>query len=173
MLTPGIWLTGTNADANRKEANMNPFYYPFFPPVRPVRRRNCLKQVNIYELPTTGVQVTDTSVDLGINPRLYNELPCECMVILRIRQSIPASAANLPVNVVIPTSASSSTITPSTAGTRKMPVIDHASSRVVGSDVNGFTDAFALLDKDLGILRFVDFRTGAPSSDTPASVKAK
>lgn len=153
---------------------------PFGPgPVLP-RRRSHLKRLQIFELPTNGVSLSDTSVDYGINPCLYNELPCECFIALRIRQAVPAGGAGLPVTVVTPTGSASSTVTTpgSATGTKKTPVIDHNHNQVVGSDVNEFTDAFALIDKGLGIIRFVNFVSGGvevSGGNTPAaaSVKAK
>lgn len=165
---------------------MNPFYNPTlgFPllgpgPVLP-RRRSCLKRLQIFELPTNGVSLSDASVDYGINPCLYKELPCECYITLRIRQAVPAGGAGLPVTVVTPAGSSKSTVsTPgATTGTKKTPVIDHNNTQVVGSDVSEFTDALALLDKNLGIIKFVNFVSGGAAvsgGNTPAaaSVKAK
>lgn len=154
---------------------MYPFYnnivgFPPFPLLGPVpvtRRRSCLKQIKIFELPTNGVALSASSVDYGINPRIYNQLPCECYITLRIRQAVPAGGENLPVNVVVPTNSSSSTVsTPgATTGTKKAPVIDHDNSQVTGTDVSEFTDALALLDKSLGIIKFVNFRSASTSSN--------
>lgn len=148
--------------------------FPFGPgPVIP-RRRSCLKRLQIFELPTTGVALSDASVDFGINPCLYNELPCECYVTLRIRQAVPAGGAALPITVVTPTGSSKSTVsTPgATSGTKKTPVTDHNSNPVVGADVSEFTDVLALLDKNLGIMRFVNFVSGATPNPTAASEPA-
>lgn len=145
---------------------------PFGPgPVIP-KRRSCLKRLQIFELKTSGVSLSDNSVDYGINPCLYNELPCECYVTLRIRQAVPAGGAALPVTVVTPTGSSRSTVsTPGAAtGTKKTTVTDHNNNPVVGADVSELTDALALVDKSLGIIKFVNFVSGgAPAA---ASVKA-
>ena len=164
--------------ANPLNNMTNPWGIPVagFPPfpVIPGRRRSRLKRIDTFELPTTGVQLSDTSVDYGINPCLYNELPCECQLILKIRQAVPAGGENLSITVVTPTAGSGSTVTSSgsTTGTQKTPVIDHNSNTVVGNDVSQFTDVLALLDKSLGIIRFVNFVSGgttASSSNTPAT----
>lgn len=155
--------------------------FPFGPgPVIP-RRRNYLKRLEIFELPTMGVQLSATSVDYGINPCVYAQLPCECYVTLRIRQAVPAGGAALPVSVVVPTAGSSkSTVTTpgSTSGTKKVTVVDHTGGNVVGADVTEFTDVLALVDKSLGIIRFVNFVSGGtPAADaggnTPASASVK
>lgn len=59
--------------------------YPFNPFI-PIGQRNQIKLIDvggIYELKTNAQQVTDASVDYGINPCYYNALPCECIVLLK------------------------------------------------------------------------------------------
>lgn len=158
---------------------MNNMFNPFFPSpfgVPPVaRRRSCLKEIKTFELPITGFNVTDTTLDLGINPKIYCQLPCECFVVMRVRQSIPAAADALPVTVVTPASSSSSTVSNNNTGSRKTSVVDHDSNPVVGADIADVTDIYALVDKSIGLIRFVNFRTGAAAaaptnaSVTPAS----
>lgn len=166
--------------------NSNPYALFGFPtlglplgpgPVLP-RRRSCLKRLQIFELPTNGVALSDTSVDYGINPCLYRELPCECYVTLRIRQAVPAGGEALPVAIAVPAGSPGSTVsTPgSTTGTKKTPVIDHNNAPVVGSDVSELTDAFALVDKNLGIIKFVNFvssGTAAAGGNTPAAASMR
>ena len=51
--------------------------YPFNPFI-PIGQRNQIKLIDvggIYELKTNAQQVTDASVDYGINPCYYNALP--------------------------------------------------------------------------------------------------
>lgn len=156
--------------------NFNPFLLsPFAVPVG--RRRRCLKEVRTFELPVNGLTVTDTTLDLGINPRLYRELPCECFVILKVREQIPAAGDGLPVAVVTPTGATTSTVSSgnsSSTGTKKTPVIDHDNNPVVGSDLSPYTDAYVFIDKGLGIFRFVNFRGGGtPVQNTPADNASK
>lgn len=136
------------------------YFNPLYPPVG--RSRYCLKEIKTFELPITGYSVSDATLDLGVNPKMYCQLPCTCFVVLRIRQSIPASAAALPITVVTPTSSSSSTVNSNTTGTKKTSVVDHDNNPVVGSDITDVTDAVALIDKSIGLIRFVNFRTGTP-----------
>ena len=68
-------------------------------------QRNGLRRVDIggiYELRTNAQQVTEASVDFGINPNCYNALPCESVVLLKIHQGVPTASAALPVTVVVP-----------------------------------------------------------------------
>lgn len=149
-------------------------FNPLFPgpAIRPlVRQRSCLKEVRTFELPVNGMVVSEETLDLGINPCLYRELPCECFVILKVREPIPAAADGLPVTVVTPSGSTTSTTTPSgsTTGNKKTPVIDHDNNPVTGSDLSPYTDAYVFIDKSLGIFRFVNFRSnGGGQVNAPA-----
>lgn len=150
---------------------------PFGPGPVIRRRRSPLKQLQIFELPTNGVALSATSVDYGINPCLYNQLPCECYVTLRIRQAVPTGGEGLAVTIATPAGSPSSTVSApgASTGTKKTPVIDHNNSPVVGSDVSELTDALALIDKNLGIIKFVNFvsGSGATGGNTPAAASAR
>lgn len=154
---------------------MNNMFNPLFPsPLgfpRVGRRRSYLKEIRTFELPVNGMVVSEETLDLGINPCLYRELPCECFVILKVREPIPAAADGLPVTVVTPSGSTTSTTTPSgsTTGNKKTPVIDHDNNPVTGSDLSPYTDAYVFIDKSLGIFRFVNFRSGGGTPvNTPA-----
>lgn len=136
------------------------------PPLPLIRPRVRVKKLDIFELPTTNVSLSATSVDFGIDKCLYNLLPCECYITLQVNQAVPAGGAALPVNVVTPTSNSSTnTGTPaSSSGEGKTPVVDHNSNNVIGSDITDSREIFAFLNKREGLIRFVNFVTGA----TPA-----
>lgn len=138
--------------------------YPF-----PARRRN-VKQLGIYELPTTNVSLSETSVDFGIDRCLYNELPCECYISLVVLQAVPAGGEALPVTVVVPTSSTSTnTGTTTSNGESGVPVVDHNTNPVVGSDLTTSREVFAYLNKRQGIIRFVNFVTGSGAAAAVAS----
>ena len=131
-------------------------YYPPFP------KRSRLKQLRIYELPTTNVALSETSVDFGIDRCLYNELPCECYLSMLFAQAVPDGGAALPVTVVVPTSGTSTnTGTANANGESGTPVVDHNTNPVVGSDLTTTREVFAYLNKRQGIIRFVNFVTGS------------
>lgn len=119
-------------------------------------------------LSTNGVQLTDATVDFGIDPRQYNCLPCESIVLLRINSAVPAGGEALPVTVVVP-SFGRSTLDASTAttgagtatGTTKVPVVDSQNNQLVGDDVEITTERFAYINKCTGIIRFIEFTSGA------------
>lgn len=65
-----------------KEVTMFPLY-PFNPFI-PIGQRNQIKLIDvggIYELKTNAQQVTDASVDYGINPCYYNALPSTAQIV--------------------------------------------------------------------------------------------
>lgn len=108
---------------------MFPLNYPFSPLFPMVRRRNPIKRVDIggiYELKTNALQVTNESVDFGINPSCYKALPCESIVLLKIHQGVPTAGEDLPVKIVVPhngettISTTSGTTSGTTMPTRRM-----------------------------------------------------
>lgn len=155
---------------------MNPFINPFCPIPFPAFRGPRLKVLNIYELPTANVSLSATSVDYGIDKCIYNQLPCECYITLQINNAVPTGGAALPVTIVAPTGGNTTNTGTSTtqSGEKKVNVVDHNSTNVIGSDLTDTREVFAYLNKRDNIIRFVNFRTAgtAPASDTPASASA-
>lgn len=141
--------------------------FPFNPlfPFYPIGTRNAIKRVDIggiYELKTNAQQVTDASVDYGINPSCYNALPCECIVLLKIHQGVATASATLPVTIVTPNSGTTTvngTSNSGTAsGTKKIPVVDHNGTAVTGASVVGTTEALAYINKKSGVFRLLGFQ---------------
>lgn len=140
---------------------LNPFN-PFFP----IGKRNQIRRIDIggiYELKTNAQQVTEASVDYGINPCYYNALPCECIVLLKIHQGVAAASATLPVTVVTPNSGSTTIngtagSTGTTSGTQKVPIVDHGGIAVTGASVSDTTEALAYINKKSGIIRLLGFQ---------------
>ena len=127
-----------------------------------------IEQGGIPVLSTNGVQLTDATVDFGINPCQYNYLPCESIVLLRINSAVPAGGEALPVTIVVPSQgrstldASTSTAGAGTAtGTTKVPVVDSQNNQLVGDDIEVSTERLAYIDKCRGIIRFLEFTSGA------------
>lgn len=147
-----------------KEVTMFPLN-PFNPFI-PIGQRNQIKRIDvggIYELKTNAQQVTEASVDYGINPCYYNALPCECIVLLKIHQGVAAASATLPITVVIPNSGSTiingtAGSTDTTSGTQKVPIVDHGGTVVTGASVSDTTEALAYINKKSGIIRLLGFQ---------------
>lgn len=125
----------------------------------------------IYELSTNAVQLTDASVDYGINPCCYNALPCESIILLKIHADAPIGGEELPVTVVTPNQGQSTVGTSgSTSGTTKVPVVDSKGNTVTGTDVVGNTERLAYLNKRTGTIRFLEFTASTSTGgDTPAA----
>ena len=124
--------------------------YPFNPFI-PIGQRNQIKRIDvggIYELKTNAQQVTDASVDYGINPCYYNALPCECIVLLKIHQGVAAGSATLPVTIV----------TPNSGSTTVNGTVDHVGKAVPGASVSETTEALAYINKKSGIIRLLGFQ---------------
>lgn len=134
-----------------------------------------LKELRNFELPTTAVALSETSVDFGINPCLYNELPCECFVTLKVRQSVPAGGEALPVTIVTPSQGGSTVSGQNSSSGQKTNVVDHNGDNVVGSDLGDLTEVYAYVNKELGVIRFVNFVSGGTQASAQAvnAVKSK
>ena len=114
----------------------------------------------IYKLTTNAVALTDSTVDYGINPCLYNKLPNESIVLLTIHADVPAGGEGFGVTVVTPNSGASTVTTNPNAigtGTAKIPVIDSQGTQVTGANVSGNIERLAYINKSAGIIRFLEF----------------
>ena len=82
----------------------------------PVVRRIVVPKIDLNGIPvieTTGyVETTNdvATVDYGINPCIWRALPTRGVVVWKVRHPVTTTGATLPVNVVIPTSTSNSTV---------------------------------------------------------------
>lgn len=147
---------------------MFPLNYPFSPLFPMVKRRNPIKRVDIggiYELKTNALQVTNDSVDFGVNPSCYKALPCESIVLLKIHQGVPTTGEDLPVKIVVPHNGATTISTTSgtisgttTAGTAKSSVVDHTGSAVTGAGLSSTTEALAYINKKSGTIRLLGFQ---------------
>ena len=127
----------------------------------------------IYILSTNAVQLTDSSVDYGINPVCYNLLPCESIVLLKVHADVPAGGEALGITLVAPSGGNSTvTATGSTTGTTKVPIVDSNGNPVKGSDVTGTTERWAYINKRTGVIRFLEFTASATSVPTASAEPA-
>lgn len=181
--------------------NNNPyamFGFPLgFPPFFPLMRRRApyplLDRRGMPEVCTTGLIENlegESTVDYGINPCVWRALPNQATILWKVRHPVSQNGASLPVTVVIPTGNNSSTVV-STAGTKKIPVVDNKSTQVQGGDVTvptgsgsetqqGYTtEHIVYIDKCAGTFRLLGVKAAsAPAQsggNTPAesAVKSK
>lgn len=124
----------------------------------------------IYKLSTNAVALSDTTVDYGINPCLYRQLPCESLVVLTIHADAPAGGEDFPITVAIPsdstTIGSTSTTGTTATTTAKVNVVDSQGNNVTGSNVSGGTERLVYINKRTGIIRFMEFTNAATTATT-------
>ena len=127
------------------------------------RRR--IKDVGIYIISTNALNVTETSVDFGLDPCVYNSLPCEAIVLFKFHTTVPAAAAALPVTVAIPnrnrTTLVTTGTTPTSTSSTTVPVTDKDNNPVVGGDIDVVTEKLAYINKRIGVIKFTEFTTGS------------
>ena len=136
----------------------NPFSPYWWMPQLPVMPQPAIRRVDIggiYELSTNAVQLTDVSVDYGINPACYNALPCESIVLLKVHADAPAGGESLPIALAIPNNGQST--------------VSSNDNPVTGSDVTGSTERLAYINKRTGTIRFLEFTSGTTTASTPSA----
>lgn len=171
-------------------------YYPFylnpfggfplvgFPPF-PLRR-NIVPRLDTRGVPvieSTGIienlEEEDT-VDFGVNPCIWNALPCRTIALWKVRHPVSQNGASLAASVIIPTNNKSTTVasTGIGAGTTRIPIVDNKSTQVEGRDVtvptgsgssspvqtSYTTEHWVYIDKAAGIFRLL----GVTSQNSPA-----
>ena len=146
---------------------MNPYSpYWWMPNIAMLNRaaggRRRIKDTGTFIISTNAVNVTETSVDFGLDPCVYNSLPCECMVLFKFHTAVPAAAAALPVTVAIPNRNRTTLVTTGTTPTSTtVPVTDKDNNPVVGGDIDVVTEKLAYINKRTGVIKFTEFTTGS------------
>lgn len=71
----------------------------------------CVSKIgSLYEVVTKNVIVSTTNTVFGINPRAWIALPCEGLILLKIRQVVPTAGSALPVQIAVPANSTVSTV---------------------------------------------------------------
>ena len=149
---------------------MNPYSpYWWMPNIAMLNRaaggRRRIKDTGTFIISTNAVNVTETSVDFGLDPCVYNSLPCECMVLFKFHTAVSAAAAALPVTVAIPnrnrTTLVTTGTTPTSTTSTTVPVTDKDNNPVVGGDLDVVTEKLAYINKRTGVIKFTEFTTGS------------
>lgn len=149
---------------------MNPYNpYWWMPNIAMLNRaaggRRRIKDTGVFIISTNAVNVTETSVDFGLDPCVYNSLPCESIVLFKFHTAVPAAAAALPVTVAIPNRNRTTLVTTGTTGTAStsttVPITDKDNSPVVGGDLDTVTEKLAYINKRTGVIKFTEFTTGS------------
>lgn len=138
---------------------INPYWWMATPNVNPQVELPRIDIGGIYKLSTNAVALSDTTVDYGINPCLYNRLPCESLVILTIHADVPTGGAAFPVMLVVPNTGTS-TVSQDNApvrGTTKLNIVDSKGANVTGANIIGSTERLVYINKHTGVVRFLEF----------------
>lgn len=118
----------------------------------------CVSKIgSLYELVTKNVVVTTTNTIFGINPRIWLSLPCEGLLLLKIRQVVPTTGETLPVQIAVPANSTVSTVG------------DDTCCPVTGVAVVNNTERLVYFNKVRGVLRLMDCcvpTTSASASET-------
>lgn len=176
-------------------------FNPFRADVRVIVPGVCVPRIDvggIYVLATTGKVFTEggeaETVDFGINPCQWRELPNEGILLWEVRHPVNSNEASYAATVVVPNLGASTVTSPNTTtGTTKVPIVDNKGTQAQGSDVTNPTDSgetsplgfntehLVYFNKSAGIFRLLGVKaqnsparsTGGDSSDTPAVASAK
>lgn len=118
----------------------------------------CVSKIgSLYELVTKNVVVTTTNTIFGINPRIWLSLPCEGLLLLKIRQVVPTTGETLPVQIAVPANSTVSTVG------------DDTCCPVTGAAMVNNTERLVYFNKVRGVLRLMDCcvpATAASASET-------
>lgn len=119
---------------------------------------SCVSKIgSLYVMVTKNVIVNTTNVIFGINPRVWNALPCEGLILLKIRQEVPAGGAALPVQIAVPASSTVSTVgTDNCCPVAGVNVVNPVNAAVTGAAMVVNTERLLYFNKVRGTLRLMD-----------------
>lgn len=115
----------------------------------------------MYVLPTNGFIDNGTNALFGVDPRIWNSLPNESIVLLRVNQTIPATANGLVVAIAVPTCGTVTTVGDGTTTVSSVPVTDVLGATFTGAEFATNTERLAYVNKCEGIIRTTDCCTAA------------
>lgn len=119
---------------------------------------SCVSKIgSLYEMVTKNVIVNTTNTIFGINPRVWNALPCEGLLLLKIRQAVPTGGETLPVQIAVPANSTVSTVgEDSCCPVTGVNVINPINVAVTGAAMVNNTERLMYFNKVRGVLRLMD-----------------
>lgn len=112
---------------------------------------------SLYELVTRNVIVNATNTVFGINPRAWRNLPCEGLLILKIRQTVPTAGRTLPVQIAVPVNSTVSTVGDDTCcPVTGVDVVNPINVAVTGAAMVSGTERLIYFNKVRGVIRLMD-----------------
>lgn len=93
----------------------------------------------------------------GINPRAWIALPCEGLILLKIRQVVPTAGSALPVQIAVPANSTVSTVGADTCcPVTGVNVVNPINVAVTGAAMVNGTERLLYFNKVRGVLRLMD-----------------
>ena len=119
------------------------------------------RRIGVYVLPTNGFIDNGTNALFGVDPRIWNSLPNESIVLLKVRHTIPTTAGGLVVAIAVPTNGTVTTVGDGTTTVSSVPVTDVLGATFTGAEFATNTERLAYVNKCEGIIRTMDCCTVA------------
>lgn len=119
---------------------------------------NILTQLGVYVLYTNGFIDNGTNALFGVDPRVWKRLPCEGIALLKVRQTIPATANGLVVAIAVPTESTVTTVGDNTGScsVTSIPVEDVTGATFTGQAFPTNTERLVYFNKLKGVIRTMD-----------------
>lgn len=109
-------------------------------------QRSCT-QPGIVRLDTNAVELGDDSVNYGVSPMAYTQLPEQCIALLTINADVPDGGSDLSVAILIPNSGQS------TLGSIKVTLVDKSGDDITGSEIQAGYQTLAYINKKDNIIK--------------------
>ena len=118
----------------------------------------CVSKIgSLYEMVTKNVIVSTTNTIFGINPRAWHALPCEGLILLKIRQVVSTAGSALPVQIAVPANSTVSTVGADTCcSVTGVNVVNPINVAVTGAAMVNGTERLLYFNKVRGVLRLMD-----------------
>lgn len=117
----------------------------------------CLTKLGIYVIRTNGFIDNGANALFGIDPRVWRALPNQGIALLKVQQTIPATANGLVVAIAVPTCGTVTTVSDGTSSTvTSIPVTNVINQTYTGSEFATNTERLVYFNKCDGIIRTMD-----------------
>ena len=111
----------------------------------------------VYCLVTNGFIDNGTNALFGIDPRTWRCLPQTGIALLKVRQTIPATANGLVVALAVPNVSTVTTVRDNTGNTvTSIPLVDVNNATFTGAEFATDTERLVYFDKCKGLIRVLD-----------------
>lgn len=134
----------------------------------------CVSKIgSLYEMVTKNVIVSTTNTIFGINPRAWIALPCEGLILLKIRQVVPTAGSALPVQIAVPANSTVSTVGADTCcSVTGVNVVNPINVAVTGAAMVNGTERLLYFNKVRGVLRLMDCCVPVAAAQVEAEAEA-